>query len=54
MSDTTKFLYLDPTESAAPSAPAEQEDTPCPCCEASLNEIIDTIRHSGQDRKSVV
>ena len=49
MSDTTKFLYLDPTESAAPSAPAEQEDTPCPCCEASLNEIIDTIRHSGQD-----
>ena len=49
MSDTTKFLYLDPTESAATSAPAEQEDTPCPCCEASLNEIIDTIRHSGQD-----
>ena len=49
MSDTTKFLYLEPTDPTASPAPSEQEDTPCPCCEASLNEIIDTIRRSGQD-----
>ena len=44
MPDTTKFLYLDPTEPHA----AECE-TPCLCCEESLNELIAIIRDCGQD-----
>ena len=46
MSDTTKFLYLDTAE-AAHAAP--DHETPCPCCEASLNELITIIRECGQD-----
>ena len=46
MSETTKFLYLDP---AAEAPVAEPEDAPCACCEASLNELIAAIRSCGQD-----
>lgn len=45
MSDTNKFLYLDTAEAAV----AEREDTPCPCCEDSLTELISIIRACGQD-----
>ena len=46
MSVTNKFLYLDPAYE--PAAEKAVESEPC-CCEASLTEIIDNIRHSGQD-----
>ncbi|MBR6781792.1 MAG: IreB family regulatory phosphoprotein [Clostridia bacterium] len=46
MPDTTKFLYLDHTD----TAPATHEcASPCPCCEASLTELISIIRDCGQD-----
>ena len=53
MSDTKKFLFLD-TADAVPCAPAEpctaeHEDEPCPCCEASLSQLIAIIRDCGQD-----
>lgn len=47
MSDTNKFLYLDPAETTP--APAGREDAPCPCCEDSLTELIAIIRACGQD-----
>ena len=45
MPDSTKFLYLDPTE----ATPARECPSHCPCCEDSLNEIIAIIRDCGQD-----
>ena len=47
MSDTNKFLYLDPAETTP--ATSGQEDAPCPCCEDSLTELIAIIRACGQD-----
>lgn len=51
MSDTQKFLYLDPSDAVAPTptAAAEEVDAPCACCEASLSELIAIIRACGQD-----
>ena len=47
MSDTNKFLYLDPAETTP--ATSGREDAPCPCCEDSLTELIAIIRACGQD-----
>ena len=47
MSDTHKFLYLDPAETTP--ATSGQEDAPCSCCEDSLTELIAIIRACGQD-----
>lgn len=45
MPNTTKFLYLDPAgEPVAAKAPEAELSN-----EAALNELIDAIRHSGQD-----
>ena len=45
MPDSTKFLYLD-TSNATPSHECQ---SPCPCCEDSLTEIISIIREHGQN-----
>ena len=46
MPDTTKFLYLDNTDTATTSPECA---SPCPSCEASLTELISIIRDSGQN-----
>ncbi len=52
MSDTQKFLYLDPVDAVTASpadTAAEEEKAHCTCCEASLSELISIIRACGQD-----
>ena len=44
MPNTTKFLYLDPAGEPAAKAPEAELSN-----EAALSELIDAIRHSGQD-----